>query len=74
MQKGKVDDMHGYQEITCHVIFDVKIDFTWKAIFVAHVSKTNVPVVLTYLSVVSRDSVRLELLIEALNDLDVNFI
>jgi hypothetical protein len=26
---GKVSDMIGFQEIKCHVIFDVKMDFTW---------------------------------------------
>ena len=32
---GKVHDMIGFQEIKCHVIFDVKMDFTRKARFVA---------------------------------------
>ena len=57
MLKGDVDDMHGYQEITCHVMLDVNMDFTWKAMFVANGSKTEAPVALTYSSVVSRDSV-----------------
>ena len=26
VQKGKVDDMHWYQEITCHIIFNVNMD------------------------------------------------
>ena len=47
------------------------MDFTWKAIFVANVSKTEAPVALTYSSVVSRDSVQLELLISGMNDLGV---
>ena len=71
VQKGKLNDVHGYQDITCHVIFDVKMDFTWKSRFVANGSKTGDPVSLTYSSVVSRDSVRIEFLIAALNDLDV---
>ena len=71
MRKGKVDDMYGYQEITCHVIFDTKMDFTWKAIYVDNVSKTEAQVALTQSTVVSWDSVRLEFLISALNDLDV---
>ena len=71
VQKSKVDDMHGYQEIIYHVIFDVKTDFTWKARFVANGSKTEVPFSLTYLSIMPRDSVRLEFLITSLNDLDV---
>ena len=71
MQKGKVDDMHGYQEITCHVIFDVKTYFTRKSRFVANGIKNQAPVALTYSRVISRDSVQLALLIEAPNDLDV---
>ena len=63
--------MHGYQEITCHIIIDVNMDFIWKVIFVANGSKTEAPVSLTYSSVVSRDSVQLAFLISALNDLYV---
>ena len=63
--------MHGYQEIICHVIFDMRMDFTLKARFSANGSKTDAPVALTYSSVVSRDSVQLAFLIAALNDLGV---
>ena len=66
-----VYDMHGYQEITCHVISDMKTYFTGKARFVANGSKTEAPVALTYSIVVSRDSVQLAFLIAALNYLDV---
>jgi hypothetical protein len=63
----------GYQEITCHMIFDVKMgeNFRRKARFVADGHKTQTPAAMTYSSVVSRDSVRICLLIAALNDLDV---
>jgi hypothetical protein len=27
---GKADDMIGFQEIGCHMVFDVKMDFTRK--------------------------------------------
>jgi Reverse transcriptase (RNA-dependent DNA polymerase) len=63
--------MIGYQEIRCHVIFDVKMDFTRKARFVAGGHTTDTPSSITYSSVVSRDSVRLAFLIAGLNDLDV---
>ena len=63
--------MHGYQEIKCHFIFDVKMDFTRKARFVANGIKTEAPVALTYSSVVSRDSVQLAFLIAELNCLGV---
>lgn len=62
----------GYQEIDCHLIFDIKInDLTRKARFVAGGHTTKTPDVNTYSSVVSRESVRLAFLVAALNDLDV---
>ncbi len=61
----------GFQEITCHIIFDVKMDLTRKARFVAGGHLTEPPASITYLSVVSRNSVRLAFLIAALNDLDI---
>ena len=71
VRSGKAPEMTGFQEITCHLIFDVKMDFTRKARFVANGSKTEAPLSITYSSVVSRDSVRLAFLIAALNDLDI---
>ena len=68
---GKVPELTGYQEISCHIIFDMKIDFTRKARFVANGSTTEAPVALCYSSVVSRDSVRIAFLVAALNDLEV---
>ena len=61
----------GFQEIACHMIFDVKMDLTRKARFVAGGHLTEPPASITYSSVVSRDSVRLAFLIAALNDLDI---
>ena len=61
----------GHQEIKCHMIFDIKFDFTRKARFVAGGHLTRPPTSLTYSSVVSRDSVRIAFLLAALNDLDV---
>ena len=53
--------------------FDIKMDgkFTRKARYVADGHKTDPPTSLTYASVVSRESVRLALLIAGLNDLEV---
>jgi hypothetical protein len=60
------------QEIRCHVIFDVKMeDFRHKARFVAREHITDAPHVMTYASVVSRESVRIALTLVELNDLDV---
>ena len=55
------------------MIFDVNMGKTFriKAWFVADGHNTNAPVEMTYLSVVSRDSVQIALTIAELNDLDV---
>ena len=61
-----------YQQIRCHIIFDVKMeDFRRKARYVAQGNMTEAPKTLTYASVVSRESVRIALTIAALNDLEV---
>jgi hypothetical protein len=61
----------GYQEIRCHMIFDIKMGETFrrKARMVADGHRTETPAALTYSSVVSRDSVLIALTIPALNDL-----
>jgi len=61
-----------YQQIRCHIIFDVKMeDFHRKARYVAHGNMTEASKTLTYASVVSRESVRIVLTHAALNDLEV---
>jgi hypothetical protein len=65
--QGKV----GFQEIGCHIVFNIKMDFTRKAHFVAGGHTTTAPSSMTYSSVVSRDSVRLAFLIAALNNIDI---
>lgn len=71
--KGEADLPPGYQQIKCHIIFDVKMgeNFRRKARMVAGGHVTETPSALTYSSVVSRDSVRIALTIAALNDLKV---
>jgi hypothetical protein len=49
--------MIGFQEIGCHIVFDIKMDFTRKARFCAGGHTTDTPAVMMYSSVVSRDSV-----------------
>jgi hypothetical protein len=61
----------GYKWIKCHLIFDVKMDFTRKARYVAGGHMTDPPATLTYSSVVSRDSVRIAFMLAALNDVDL---
>ena len=69
VRRGEVDELKGFQEITCHIVFDVKMDFTCKAMYLANGAITDTPVGLCYSSVVSRDSVRIAFLVAALNDL-----
>ena len=61
----------GYQHIVCHMIFNVKIDFTQKARFVAGGHMTEAPALLTYSSLVSCESIRIAFKVAALNNLDV---
>jgi hypothetical protein len=61
----------GSKWIPFHMIFDVKIDLTRKARFVAGGHWTDASSQLTYSSVVTRESVRIAFLIAALNDLDI---
>jgi hypothetical protein len=64
----------GYQQIKCHLIFDVKMveNFRRKACFLAGGHMTKVPeTLITCSSVVSRDSACIALTIAALNDFQV---
>jgi hypothetical protein len=57
-----------YQEIRCHMIFDVKMeDFCRKGRFVAGGHTADIPHAMTYTSFVSRESVRVILNLAALN-------
>ena len=60
-----------FQEIGCHLIFDVNMDFTRKARFVVGGFTTEASSSITYSSVVSRDSVRLVFTIVDLKGVDV---
>ena len=62
-----------FQEIKCHMIFDVKIGETFSRIARLEVGgcTTETAATLTYLSVISRDSVWFALTIAALNKLEV---
>ena len=63
--------MKGYKEITVHMVFDIKMDFTRKARLVAGGHMTDAPPSVTYSSVVTRDSVCLALMLAELNELEV---
>ena len=71
VRRGEVDELKGFQEITCNIVFDVKMRFTRNARYVANGSMNDTLVVLCYLGVVSRDSFIIAFLVAALNDLDI---
>jgi len=60
----------GWSKSTGHLIWDVKMDFTRKCRWVKDGHRTPDPKVSNYAGVVSRDSVRIALTYDALNDLD----
>ena len=63
----------GYKEIKGHWTFDIKMDgkFTRKSRFVAGGHLTDTPSSSTYSTVVTRESVRIALLLAGLNELEV---
>ena len=71
--EGDIKDLVGYEEITGHLIFSIKLseNYRRKVRYVADGHKVETPASVTYSTVVSRDSVRILLMIAALNDLDV---
>ena len=62
-----------HQVIGLHMIFDIKLgeNFQRKAITVAGDNNTKTPSSVRYISVVLRDSVKIMLMIEVLNNLDL---
>ncbi len=60
----------GYKWIKCCMVFDIKMDFTPKAQYVAVGHMADPPTTITYSSMVSWASVRIILMIADLNDFD----
>ena len=68
--EGTMEDIPpGYQEVSCHIIFDVKVgeNFLHKSQMVSGGHKNTTPSLLNYLLVVSQDSLRTAFKISALN-------
>ena len=61
----------GWTQVTGHLVFDVKMDFTRKARWVLDGHKTADPVGSTYAGVVSRESVRIAFTYAALNGVTI---
>ena len=60
-----------YKYVGFHVVFDIKMDFTWKARLVANGYKVPDPAVSTYSGVVLRESACIAFTYAALNKLDI---
>ena len=73
VHEGIPEELVGFQQITGHIIFDLKMGegFRRKARFVGDGHKTKPQSSITYSSVVSRDPIRIMLLVAALNNLDI---
>jgi len=71
VQDEEVKHIPGYKMIPGHIIWDVKMDFTRKARYVAGGHWSDPTKAMTYLSIVSRESVQIALLIAGLNELEV---
>ena len=61
----------GWNKVTGHLVYDVKMDFTRKARWVLDGHITPDPIGYTYTGVVSRESVRIAFTYAALNGVDV---
>ena len=62
----------GHQYMDCHLVYEIKLDgFCRKVGLVAGGHMTEAPAVMTYASIISRETVHIALTITALNDLEV---
>ena len=74
MFEGNKDDIHiGYQQIECHMIFDIKLreNLQRKERLVGGGHKQETQASTTYSSVVYRESFHIALTIAALNGMDI---
>ena len=69
-----VKELIGYQEINCHIIFDVHMDFQQKERFVARGHTIEDPNSITYSSVVSCDSICIGLILVYFHGVDITAI
>ena len=62
----------GYQFVRCHMVFNIKMeDFRRKSRLVAGGNMTKAPATIAYANVVLRETVKIALMIAALNNLEV---
>ena len=67
-----IEDSIGFKQMTCHSIFNTKLSecFRRKTWFVPNGHEVSTPPLMSHSTAVPRDSVRISLLVAALNDLD----
>ena len=71
-QMTDLEDLPGHQFMECHMIIKIKLDAFWhRAQLDARGHMTDVPAILMYASIVSREMVKIALTLAALNDLEV---
>ena len=61
----------GYKEITCHLIFDVKINLTQKVRCMTGGHLTNLPSSVKYASNISQEIIRISFLVASSNELGI---
>ena len=61
----------GYQKIDCHMVFNVKMTLERKARYIAGGHQTEPSKDITFVSVISRDSIHIAFLVAVLNDLEI---
>ena len=71
IRKGKIKPV--YEHVNVHIIFDIKMDgkFARRELLVYNSHTTAPPSSIAYSSVVSRESVRITILLSSLNDLEI---
>ena len=71
-EKIRIGEANGYtrfQEFTCNIIVDVKMKFSRKDRMVENRAMNEAALIINYSSIVSKDTVSLDLLIAGKNDL-----
>lgn len=63
-------DLVGFQEIGCHLTFNIEMNFERKARFTAEGHTTKVPLSVACLSIVSHENVRTVFRLATLNGVD----
>ena len=66
-----VQELIGHQDIKCHIIFDIPMDFQLKAIFLDVGHMTEAPNSIMYFSMVSHDIICIGFVLASLHSVDI---